>query len=165
MSNLEQEISFFTGLAKLCANSSASRATLRRSLSNESKHKFERYSILLPRLPRDLPIYRRDTWILCACLFAQYPQEAIVNEGTSFGETCRELEDNTTSGGVDRRFRLLLSQESDNLKEPLTHLFRWAAKKKAVVDYPTLLNDLCLWGHPAQFVQERWASDFWGHSK
>lgn len=155
------EFRFFELIARLVNHSPAARATLRRSLYGGDRYAIDQQIILRPRIPQDVPTYDRPTWQFCACLFAQFPQETVWHEGVSFGESCRWLEEKTTSNGVDRRFRQLLTLPPEDLDAPLRHLFGWVAREGVQIDYPKLLQDLCRWGHSSRYVQDRWAQDFW----
>lgn len=161
MEKYQQELNFLHRLQNRIKDDSVARAALKRSLGSSSpQHRFDRFSVCSYFL-KGVPKFNWDKYFLVAALFAHYPQETLWHEGRSFAWTCRHLEATTTTQGVDRRLRQLLACPQSDIERPLCDLFEWARQRRIQVDYPVLLHDLCWWSHPDEFVQHRWATDFW----
>jgi CRISPR type I-E-associated protein CasB/Cse2 len=140
----------------------AAKATLKRALTGEPRHLRAVYPILLSELDKAGVNYHQDEWIFVACLFAYYPQSLDLARPQNFGYAARGLAGEGTSGGADRRFRVLLDTSLDNLRSPLSALVRLLKSKSIAIHYPQLIADLSSWEHPDQYIQDNWARAFWG---
>jgi CRISPR system Cascade subunit CasB len=109
-----------------------------------------------------IPPHAQDAWFLVAALLALYPQPLEREHPISFARSCAILSARMTSGGPERRFKSLLDTDGDDLVVPLVALIRLMQAKDVPVDYVPLLQALRHWDHPDQWVQDRWARDFWG---
>lgn len=135
-------------------------AALKRSLSGIGEHRRAVYPFLLPLLegitPRD-----QDIWFLVAGLYALYPQPLEREKSLSFGRSCQILHARINSGGPERRFKSLLETDFADLDVPLAALVRLMKAHDVPIDYVSLLSHLQHWDQPSQWVQDRWARDFW----
>lgn len=77
--------------------------------------------------------------------------------------------DDSTEGPIDRRMRILLDSEFEQvdgrpgggeLAYRLRQCVRLAASAGVGVDGPLLLRDLRRWDHPDRYVQKRWARSY-----
>lgn len=167
MSNEEKQPSraqkYLAYVAALIERDKGASAALKRSLSGTSEHRRATYPYLLPLL-EGLSPREQDLWILVAGLYALYPQPLHQERPRTFGSSCKELHDKVNSKGPERRFKCLLETDGNDLDVPLAALVRLMKANQINIDYVTLLTHLQHWDHFSQWVQDRWARDFWGGS-
>lgn len=151
---------YLTHVSRLVESDRGSRAALKRSLTGIGEHRRAVYPFLLPLL-EGIPSHDQEFWFLVAGLFALYPQALDREESLSFGRSCQILNSRVNSGGPERRFKSLLDTDVADLDVPLTALVRLMKAKQVPLDYVSLLSHLQHWDHPSQWVQDRWARNFW----
>ncbi|WP_218080949.1 type I-E CRISPR-associated protein Cse2/CasB [Anthocerotibacter panamensis] len=156
----ERAHDYLERLHKRVASDNGAQAELKRALSGEPRHVRAVFPYLIPLIDGTKAYQQKQVWIPVACLSVYYPQPLRADQ-QSFGSSCRGLADKRASGGTERRFRALLDTDLIDLRTPLTALVRQMKTKEVRIDYPRLIADLCSWDHPEQFVQDRWARDFW----
>jgi CRISPR system Cascade subunit CasB len=161
-SYLERQNNFLENLHRRIKDDNGVKAVFKRALSGEERHIRNTYSMVLPYL-EGIHERQQEIWIFVASLSVYYPQ-SIREKQQNFGSSCRGLANNTQSEGADRRFRALLDTALEDIQSPLTALVRQIKTKEVRLDYPQLLSDLCQWEHPDQYIQDRWARNFWGAS-
>ncbi|MFS8781391.1 type I-E CRISPR-associated protein Cse2/CasB [Synechococcus sp. W55.1] len=160
---LERATRFLQAIQERVKNDNGTRAAFKRALSGEAYHLWKVYPFVLPYL-EGIPEWQQDIWIFVACLSVYHDQD-VEPDPSNFAKSCRELQDSAEpSKGPEKRFKSLLEAELDYIQYPITALVRQMKSKsdrKIFVHYPTLIADLCLWNHPNQIVQDRWARTFW----
>jgi CRISPR system Cascade subunit CasB len=160
---LERETKFLQNLQDRIKDDNGAKAILKRALSGGDRQVRQTYPFLLPHL-EGIAEWQQDVWIFVACLSIYHAQEQLPAP-RSFAQSCLDLHNSSESKGPERRFRALLDTDLVDIQSPITALVRQIKSKKdkkISVYYPQLISDLCLWNHPDQFVQDRWARAFWG---
>ena len=109
--------------------------------------------------------YNLDQWLWVTGFLAYYDQSLTSERKTTFGASARRLKDDNNSGGPERRFRALLETSIEDLRSPLTSMVRLMKSKTISIHYPQLIVDLKAWNHPDQYIQDKWARDFWSAPK
>lgn len=156
---LERATTFLDSLKQRIQSDNGAKATLKRALSGDNRHVRHTYPFLLPYL-EGIPERQQDIWIFVACLSTyhdQKPEPAPRN----FAQSCLDLQNKVPSQGPERRFRTLLDTALVDIQSPIAALVRQFKSQEVKVYYPQLITDLCNWDHPDQFVQDRWARNFW----
>ncbi len=159
---LERAKKFLQEIKDRLKNDTGAKVAFNRALSGEHHHLRKIYPFVLPYL-QGIPEQEQDIWIFVACLSVYHDQD-MEPEVSNFAKSCRELQDSTESKGPERRFRALLETDLDYIEYPIIALVKQMKSKKdrkISVYYPQLIADLCLWNHPDQVVQDRWAKTFW----
>ncbi|MDX1978272.1 MAG: type I-E CRISPR-associated protein Cse2/CasB, partial [Pseudanabaenaceae cyanobacterium bins.68] len=144
---LEGTTTFLEAIAKRIDKDNGAKAIMKRAISGDQRHLLHTYG-LLPSLS-GVRETQQKLWIFVASLYAYYPTQATHQ---NFGFSCRKLNDATTSGGTERRFRALLDLSLEDIKTPITALIRQMKSKSILVSYPLLLSDLCQWEHFDQYI-------------
>jgi len=161
-SRLEKATKFLQTIECSTRDNNGAQATLKRALTEEPRHLRGAYPFTLPYLPIDPKQGDWWTWwIFIACLSTYHPSELNLEKRFDFGHSARKLAEKTESKGVDRRFQALLDTSLEDLRSPLSALVRLMKSKAVPIDYPQLIDDLCRWDHPDQYIQDRWARTFW----
>lgn len=137
----------------------AALSALRRGLSGDAASQAHMHPHVVPFLPK----YERlhDWYYLVASLFGLHPEAG--GQG-SFGAAMRRVVALMKSTSTEARFIALLDAHPEDLPDHLRHAIDLARAKSVPVDYRQLLKDLNAWDHPDQYVQRRWARDFWAPS-
>jgi CRISPR system Cascade subunit CasB len=78
--------------------------------------------------------------------------------GPSLGAALGELRGD--SGSMDSRVLALLGTPADALRKPLRQMISLLEQGRVGLDYARLLNDLSHWNHPDDWVQKKWARDY-----
>ena len=138
----------------------AALAALRRGLGQPPGTVASMYPYVVPRLPDDAPSWVEDAYYLVAALFAYHPAAGGVgNLGHHFARTRDPQGDNTA---IERRFTALLAAHREDLGSYLRQAISFLKSKEVPVNWHQLLFDVIAWGHPARYVQNKWARAFWG---
>jgi CRISPR system Cascade subunit CasB len=102
--------------------------------------------------------------LLVASLFALYHQGSeAISEPTQlgFGTSFRRLYEATERRpSVERRFLSLIGCHPDTLPDHLRHAITLMRSEAVAVDFAQPLSDLSYWSHQEQWVQRRWARQF-----
>lgn len=101
-----------------------------------------------------------------ATLFALHPShQATGNLGASFRLIRPESRAGARKGvkidAVERRFRVLLDADAEDLPDRLRSAVSLLGSKNVPINYATLLDDLLEWRSPRRRVQRKWAEGFW----
>jgi len=161
-SHLEGETNFLKAVTERINKDSGAKASFKRALSGEHRHILRVYPFVLPYL-EGIHEQQWHLWIFVACL-AIFHDQAFEPAPRSFAQSCWDLQNSGKSQGPERRFKTLLDTDLADIKPPFAALVRQIKSKKDTkipVYYPQLIYDLCFWDHPDQFIQDRWAKDFW----
>jgi CRISPR system Cascade subunit CasB len=147
------------------ADNNGAKAAFKRAMSGEPEHYRKIYEFVMPAIGH-LAKWEQDyVWMPVACWAIFYPQPIADEEGKvsrdNFGHSCQRLAAGKESKGTERRFRALLDTSLEDLRSPLTALVRQMKVAGVTINYPQLLADLRQWEHSSQYVQDRWAKDFW----
>ncbi|MEO1637156.1 MAG: type I-E CRISPR-associated protein Cse2/CasB [Cyanobacteria bacterium J06631_9] len=148
-------------IQNIIEHDSGAKATLKRALTGEPRHRRAAYPFVLRYLSESEERYDLEQWLLVTCLLAYYPQDINPDNTNTFGDSARRLTADNSSGGPERRFRALLDTSLEDLSSPLTAIVRLMKSKSISLNYPQLLVDLCRWEHSDQYVQDKWARAFW----
>jgi len=135
----------------------AALASLRRAAGRTPAEARYAWKYIVPRIRLELA---RDDYFLIAGLFATHPGQG----GGSVGAVFRRMHPSHEHDSVEKRFVALLSSRRDDLSHHLASAVRLARSKEIPVDYERLFRDVRAWTHPDQYVQYRWAKEFWGSS-
>ena len=96
---------------------------------------------------------------LIASLFALHPSSTSNgNMGDHLNALIKTLGDDAAT---TRRFVQLLNRSRSALDMPLRQHISILKGKDVSINWHQLLYDLRNWGHPARYVQKRWASAYW----
>lgn len=141
-------------------------AALRRGLGKEPGTAPEMY----PHVMRFNPsAYDERSYFLVASLFALWHQGSPPRGGPTprnFGDSFRQVAQQSQSESIDRRFVALLNADRDELPDHLRHavsLMR-SAGQPVRVNWDQLLRDLRYWDSERRTVQRAWARGFWGRT-
>jgi len=147
-----------THLLRLAENADrAAFAQLRRGLGKPPGTNIGSFPYVVPFIPEaDSGAARSWPYFVVASLFASHPNQGEAEK--SVAAAVRGLKDSPSRDG---RFRALLNAHVDEVGDHLRHAVNQLASSGITFDWATLLRDLRGWGHPEQFVQRRWARDFW----
>lgn len=136
----------------------AALARLRRGIGKKMGTAPEMMPYVIPYLhesPRDPALC-----FLVASLFGMHPDKG--EGGVSFGTVFKEIfKKSGESESIEKRFKAILSANSDDIGGHLRHAVSLAKSRGVPVDYYRLFYDLKQWEHPDRFVQLGWARDFW----
>lgn len=154
----EQQLALIQHLYALAeAEDRAALAALRRGAGKKPGTEIGMYQYVVPYIPdKHREPNRAWPYFCVASLFATNPRRTERQE--RFGATYRLLED---SGSRDARFRALLNSHEEELPNLLRHAVRQLVPKEIPVNWDLLLKDLRNWGDPKQYVQQRWAQQYW----
>ncbi len=111
------------------------------------------YRLLPPAVSRA----QHDDYFLVATL---YPLAEGSERHRDLGATLRAARSDTNGKGIDRRVEALLDADEEQLRFRLRQAVRFAQSSRVTVNWPQLLRDVLWWGHPARFVQQRWAESY-----
>ena len=142
-------------------------AALRRGLSIAPGSTPEMHPYIAQWASGEATRWREDVHYLVAALFAYHPQswsrgdrDGPTNLGASFARIAKgEAHDS-----VERRFKVLLAVQREDLYIHLRHAISLLKAKQQPVDWERLLNDLKFWGRDDRQVQRDWARAFWGQA-
>jgi CRISPR type I-E-associated protein CasB/Cse2 len=119
---------------------------------------------LLPLIPQDQPTWVRESCATLAVLFALWHQgfpEARAAVLPSLGGSLRQYGAATEPARGLRLLQRALAADRPELPGVLEHVVRRLRPVGVPVDWVQLGLDLNGWGHPAAYVQQRWATDYW----
>jgi CRISPR type I-E-associated protein CasB/Cse2 len=119
---------------------------------------------LLPLIPQDQPPWVRESCATLAVLFALWHQgfpEARFAAPPSLGGSLRHFAAATEPARGLRLLQRLLASDRPELPGVLEGVMRQLRLVGIPVDWVRLGLDLDGWGHPANYVQQRWATDYW----
>jgi len=159
---LERETQYLQKISERIKNDTGAKAAFKRALSGENHHLRKVFPLTLPYLG-NIDEYQHNIWIFVACLFVYHDQD-FEPAPRNFAQSCLDLHNSSNSKGPEQRFRALLDTDLVDIQSPITALVRQIKSKKdrkIGVYYPKLIADLCLWSHPDQFIQDKWAKTFW----
>ena len=137
----------------------AALAKLRRGLG-KPKGTPEMYPFVV-RLSRMTGRLRKEPFSRLA--FALHPEPA--PEGRSMGNVFAGILRVQNTESIEKRFVRLLEADIDDVGHHLRQAINLAKSKQIAVDYHSLIYDVKYWNHDEQFVQLRWAKDFWGTNR
>lgn len=136
----------------------AALSRLRRGLGKPPGTDIGSFPDIVPYIPKDEEALSRAwPYFVVASLFASHPVQG--PEGSTIGAAMRRVADNPSRNG---RFRALLNAHVDDLPSHLRQVVGLIEAKQSAFCWARLLGDLRGWSHPDQYVQRRWARDFWG---
>ena len=138
----------------------AALAKLRRGLG-KAKGTPEMYPFVVKFIENDWKAEERA--FLVASLFALHPEPA--PEGRSMGNVFAGIHRVQNTESIEKRFVRLLEADIEDVGHHLRQAVTLAKSKHIAVDYHSLIHDLKYWNHDEQFVQLRWARDFWGTNR
>ena len=140
-------------------------AALRRGLGKRPGDSPEMYPHVMRFDPKP---WEEESCFLVASLFALWHQGSLSGASGpipgSIGHSFRQVQDQSDSESIERRFVALLNAHRQDLPEHLRHavsLMR-SADRPVPVNWDQLLRDLRNWEDERRFVQRRWARNFWG---
>jgi CRISPR system Cascade subunit CasB len=143
-------------------------AELRRGLSGEPGRLLRVYRYVGRFLAEGETGWNEQRFLLVATLFALYHQgsEAVSDPAQlGFGISFRHLYEATERRpSVERRFLSLIACHPDSLPDHLRHAITLMRSEAVAVCFAQLLSDLSYWNHQDQWVQRRWARQFF-HSE
>jgi CRISPR system Cascade subunit CasB len=132
-------------------------AALRRGAGKRPGTETATFPHVVPFIPEgDQGLHRAWPYFCVASLFALHPERTNWEEG--FGTSYHKLKE---SDSRDARFRAMLNAHESDLPNLLRQAVRQLASNGTPIDWASLLRDLRGWGHPDQYVQRRWAQQFW----
>lgn len=155
-----QITSFVAALERLDA---AGRARLKRNAGRTLAEARDVQRVFFQALPYEVAgrPYEEESYFLVATLF---PLAEPRGGGVGLGATLRRVRQSRESASLDRRFQALLDSDREQLPFRLRQAVRLAAASEQPVDWSQLLEDLLAWEHPEQYIQLRWARDYFvGH--
>jgi CRISPR system Cascade subunit CasB len=139
-------------------------AELRSGLSGEPGRLFHMYRYVGRFLTEGETAWNEQRFLIVASLFALYYQgPAAVSDPQhlGFGTSFRQLYEATERRpSVERRFLSLIACHPDSLPDHLRHAITLMRSEAVAVDFAQLLSDLSYWSHQEQWVQRRWARQF-----
>lgn len=137
----------------------AALANLRRGLGQEPGTVITMYPYVVPRLPLSPKPWEETCYYLIASLFAYHPETGGTgNLAEAFRQAAQNVSDTTA---IERRFVALLASHPDDLPFYLRQAVSFLKSKKIPINWHQLMIDVLAWGHPENYVQKRWARDFW----
>ena len=139
-------------------------AELRRGLSGDPSQQLRVYRYVGRFLIERETGWNEQRFLLIASLFALYHQGAETvsrSPQLGFGSSFRQLHEATERRpSVELRFLSLIACHPDSLPDHLRHAITLMRSVGTAVDFAQLLSDLSYWNHPDQWVQRRWARQF-----
>jgi CRISPR system Cascade subunit CasB len=139
-------------------------AELRRGLSGDPGQQLHVYRYVGRFLIGGETGWNEQRFLLVASLFALYQQGAETlakSPQAGFGTSFRRLYEATERRpSVERRFLSLIACHTDSLPDHLRHAITLMRSEGVGVDFEQLLSDLSYWNHQEQWVQRRWARQF-----
>lgn len=135
-------------------------AALRSGLGQPNGVSPRMYSYVIPYVPNDSRGWVERSYFIVAGLFASHPGLGV--EGCSVGRALRQVAQRRSVEAVERRFIALLESRKEDVPHHLRHIISLVASEEVDLDWSMLLQHLHHWDHPDQWVQRRWARDFWG---
>jgi len=132
-------------------------ARLRRGLGKTPGTDIGSFPDIIPYIPtrEDGPAFSWPYFVVAA-LFATYPHQGKTD--TSIGAAMRQLKESPSRDG---RFRALLNAHHEDLPTHLRHVVSQLKAGSVMFDWGQVLNDLRGWTHEDQYIQRRWARDFY----
>ncbi len=115
---------------------------------------------IMKELSAHLPPGLEDTWrkrsyLITAYLFMVHPMDGGL---PNFGRTLADVGKDKV---VEKRFKMVLDCEKEELPRHLEGLIRLIRKNSIPIDWGALLKDISDWGKEDKTVQRRWAEAFW----
>jgi len=161
----DRESEFVNHLGSLVAQGNRQAlAELRRGLSGDPGQLLRVYRYVGRFLAEGETGWNEQRFLLVASLFALYHQgsESLTKSPQfSFGASFRQLYEGTERRpSVERRFLSLIACHPDSLQDHLRHAITLMRSEGVAVDFAQLLSDLSYWNHQEQWVQRRWARQF-----
>lgn len=142
----------------------ADRAVVKRARTGHPTQRLLARRVYHQLIPDGVPHTERNVGLVerVAGLFVVNPVPS--GSGAGVGTAARELAVRSGVGAdaVERRFCAVLAAGPDTIDTHLARLFARFAADGIGIDYGRLTQDLSQVGHPARFVQRRWADQFWG---
>lgn len=132
--------------------------------------------IMFPYVARWVPENARYTWqekvyYLVAALFAYYQSgggevgKKKINQG-NMGDHCRTaLQNLPQSDSFELRFSALLKANSEDLHVFLRQMISLLKSANVPINWDQLFFDLCRWNSESQYIQRRWANNYWGNKQ
>lgn len=134
-------------------------AHLRGNVRGTSSDRLRAAKYIAPYLG-DRPAWEDRWFYTVGGLFAYHPSH-VQNEsgsGPSLGAALGYLRGE--SGSMDQRFLALVGTSAEALEKPLFQAISLLRANGIGLNYFQLLRDLTSWGHPENYVQKRWAHDY-----
>lgn len=129
------------------------------------------HRFVLPRMPKDVYGWEKQTYYLIASLFAYHQQSMIPTEENrwqNMGSHFAAALDNSpeaNNDSIERRFNALLSAHPDDLHYQLRQAVTFLKSRQEVIpiNWYQLLWDVYRWQYEdARFqLQDKWATQFW----
>lgn len=125
--------------------------------------RLEALAFVVRHIDRTGPLWKvehaEDAAILMASLFALHPQH---RRGASLGAVLGRL-NGRDGGGVEERFRALLSCSAEELHVHLRHAVSFIAGSQGSppIDYVDLHAAIHFWGLEGNHARRNWARSFW----
>lgn len=109
-----------------------------------------------------------NNYFTLATLFSLYPTKSDVvksKKAVSLGVILRRVKTGLGEDGsksFELKLNRLLKCDSDDLPRLLAVMFRYLnGQDVGCIDYDKLFEDIRYWDAPDEFVQKRWAKEFW----
>ena len=162
-------LDFINALYKIADNADNDRAPIaqiKKGASDPANNDFA----VLRYLNKTIPLNYSNHYIVVATLFSIFPTKSTEeNNSASLGELFKRVKFGLGDDGsksFELKVNRLLKAHSDDLPNLLASMFRYLkAQDIGKCNYERLLIDLRNWDHSDEFVQKRWAKEFWCNTK
>lgn len=157
----QKQQNFVAQLQKLVENDDrATLAQLRHSLSFPPGEAIAAFAFV-ERFTSSLEGWPREVYYLVAGLFATHPEHTSL-EDESLGATFQRVYyGRGEPPSINQRFRALIAADDQQLGHHLRHAITLIRAEGLGVNYALLLSHLNAWNSEKQWVQQRWARDFY----
>ncbi|NMD15041.1 MAG: type I-E CRISPR-associated protein Cse2/CasB [Caldisericales bacterium] len=138
-------------------------ATLRKGLGKEPGTVTEMYKYVYSRIPGQTNLFDEKIYFLIASLFAlwhQGKQKLEKDFEGDFGKTFNQINKNSKSESIEKRFTAIINSHFDDLPNHLRHAVSLAKSKDVPINWSFLLEDLKWWNNDDKRVQRKWMKSF-----
>ncbi|OQB75035.1 MAG: CRISPR-associated protein Cse2 (CRISPR_cse2) [bacterium ADurb.Bin132] len=138
-------------------------ATLRKGLGKEPGTVTEMYKYVYSRIPGQTNLFDEKIYFLTASLFAlwyQGKQDLVKDFEGDLGKTFNQINKNSKSESIEKRFTAIINSHFDDLPNHLRHAVSLAKSKDVPVNWSFLLEDLKWWNNDDKRVQKKWMKSF-----
>ncbi|MBP6927743.1 MAG: type I-E CRISPR-associated protein Cse2/CasB [Caldisericia bacterium] len=138
-------------------------ATLRKGLGKEPGTVTEMYKYVYSRIPGQTNLFDEKIYFLIASLFAlwhQGKQKLEKDFEGDFGKTFNQINKNSKSESIEKRFTAIINSHFDDLPNHLRHAVSLAKSKDVPINWSFLLEDLKWWNNDGKRVQRKWMKSF-----
>ena len=132
-------------------------ARLKRSAGRTLAESHDALGLFFRTLPRNVPRWQEETYFLVATLYGW----ADAGGQCNLGDALYRARQGGGEAGLDRRMRVLLDADREQLPFRLRQAVRFLYGQRVPISWPQLLQDLLAWDHPRRYVQENWARAYY----